>query len=309
MDEIERKGIMIGDTVIIRRAGDVIPEVVSVVLEKRHVTQTICLPSHCPVCAADVIREENEAVARCTGGLFCAAQLKRMIWHFASRKAMAIDGLGQVIIDQLVDNQLINDVADLYNQELEKLVQLPRMAEKSAMNLLDAINKSKKTTFKRFLYALGIREIGEVSAGVLAAHFSDMDSLKFATEDELMALNDIGPVGAHHVVHFLSQKHNCDVITKLLIYGVQWPIEIHQVLDEHHPLYGKTVVLTGTLNGMSRDAAKAKLESVGAKVTNSVSAKTNYLVAGSDAGSKLDKATQLGVAVLNEKEFLALLPE
>lgn len=307
MGEIERKGILIGDTVIIRRAGDVIPEVVSVVLEKRQETQPIFLPTHCPVCGADVVLEEDEAVARCMGGLFCAAQLKRMIWHFASRKAMAIDGLGQGIIDQLVDYKLVKDVADLYNLDRPSVIDLPRMGEKSADNLLLAIQESKKTTFKRFLYALGVREIGEVSAGVLAASFSDIESLKAATEEQLMALRDIGPVGAWHISQFFSQEHNCEVIQKLLLSGVHWPIAVHAKLDEQHPLYGKIVVLTGTLTRMSRDEAKARLEAVGAKVTGSVSAKTSFVIAGTEAGSKLDKANQLGISVLNEEEFIALL--
>lgn len=309
MGEIERKGILIGDTVIIRRAGDVIPEVVSVVLEKRHVTQPISLPSHCPVCGADVVLEEDEAVARCTGGLFCAAQLKRIIWHFASRKAMAIDGLGKGIIDQLVDYHLVKDVADLYNLERDKVIDLPRMGEKSADKLLIAIEQSKKTTFKRFLYALGIREIGEASAGVLAACFSDMESLKAATDEQLITLRDIGPVGAFHIIQFFSQTHNCDVIQKLFLAGVNWPIEGRIKLDEQHPLYGKVVVLTGTLTSMSRDEAKARLEAVGAKVTGSVSAKTNFVIAGSEAGSKLDKANELGVTVLDEEGFCSLLEE
>ncbi|MDP1603924.1 MAG: NAD-dependent DNA ligase LigA [Legionella sp.] len=308
MDEIERKGILIGDTVMIRRAGDVIPEVVGVVLEKRPSdTIPIQLPSHCPVCTADVIREEGEAVARCVGGLFCAAQLKRMIWHFASRKAMDIDGLGQVIVDQLIDYRLIEDVADLYHLQLNQLIELPRMGEKSAENLLLAVEKSKKTTFKRFLYALGIREVGEVSASVLATRFSDINSLKAASVDELMALKDIGPIVAYHIVHFFSQAHNNVVIEKLVNAGINWPIVVHEPVDEEHPLYGKTMVLTGSLTKMSRDEAKAKLESLGAKVTGSVSAKTNYVIAGSEPGSKLDKATQLGVNVLTEDEFLALI--
>jgi DNA ligase (NAD+) len=310
MDEIERKGILIGDTVIIRRAGDVIPEVVAVVLEKRPSdTVPIGLPTHCPVCDADVIREEGEAVARCVGGLFCAAQLKRMIWHFASRRAMDIDGLGQVIIDQLIDHQLIEDVADLYHLQLSNLIELPRMGEKSAENLLLAIEKSKKTSFKRFLYALGIREVGEVSAAVLAANFSAINELKAATLEELMTLKDIGPVVAHHIIHFFSQVHNNEVIDKLLKAGVYWPIEVHKPADENHPLYGKTVVLTGSLVKMSRDEAKAKLELLGAKVTGSVSLKTNYVIAGSEPGSKLDKANQLGLAVLSEDDFLALIQE
>jgi DNA ligase (NAD+) len=305
MDEIERKGILIGDTVIIRRAGDVIPEVVSAVLEKRGANvKPITLPHHCPVCGADVVRAEGEAVARCSGGLFCHAQLKRMIWHFASRKAMAIDGLGQVIIDQLVDHQLIKDVSDLYRLDLNTLIQLPRMGVKSAENLLLAIEQSKKTTFKRFLYALGIREIGEVSAGVLANEFQSMAALRSASAEQLMALKDIGPVGSYYVVHFLSQKHNEDVIDKLLSYGVHWPMAVRQEVDTSHPFYGKTVVLTGTLKSMGRDEAKSRLERVGAKVTNSVSSKTDYVIAGSEAGSKLDKAHQLGVPVLEEQAFL-----
>lgn len=308
MDEIERKGILIGDTVIIRRAGDVIPEVVGVVLEKRpEITSIITLPTHCPICNADVVREDNEATARCTGGLFCAAQLKRMIWHFASRKAMAIDGLGQAIIDQLVDSQLIKDVGDLYNLNINQLLELPRMGTKSVENLLSAIEQSKKTSFKRFLYALGIREIGEVSAGVLAARYTDISSLKSATMDELMSLDDIGPVGAYRLTQFLSQSHNCDVINKLCALGVYWPIELQEEKDVSHPFYGKTIVLTGSLDAMSRELAKAKLESVGAKITNSISAKTHFLIAGKDAGSKLEKANKFGVNVLNEEEFLDFL--
>ncbi|TAL58287.1 MAG: NAD-dependent DNA ligase LigA, partial [Legionella sp.] len=203
LDEIERKDIRIGDTVIIRRAGDVIPEVVSVVLEKRpEHTETIHLPSRCPVCGSEVVREEGEAIARCIGGLFCKAQLKRMMWHFASRKAMYIEGLGSVLIDQLVDEGIVHHLADLYQLDLTTLANLPRMGEKSAKNLLQALEDSKKTTFNRFLYALGIREIGEASARVLAEHFSDIQSLQAATVEELMTLNDIGPVGADYIVHF-----------------------------------------------------------------------------------------------------------
>ncbi|WP_419420623.1 NAD-dependent DNA ligase LigA [Legionella sp. D16C41] len=308
MDEIVRKDILIGDTVIIRRAGDVIPEVVSVVKDKRpSQTMSITLPATCPVCGADVIREEGEAVARCMGGLFCGMQLKRSIWHFSSRKAMAIDGLGQAIIDLLVDTRLVKDVADLYQLKLEDLIELPRMGKKSAENLLQAIAKSKKTTFKRFLYALGIREVGEVGAGVLASHYEDIASLKKATIDELMMLKDIGPVGAQHIVDFFAQTHNGEVIDKLIAYGVQWPITPKQEFNKEHPLYGKTVVLTGTLASMGRDEAKAKLEAAGAKVTGSVSAKTHYVIAGSEAGSKLEKANQLGVPVLNEEDLLQYL--
>ncbi|GGI78933.1 NAD-dependent DNA ligase LigA [Legionella impletisoli] len=308
MDEIERKDIRIGDEVIIRRAGDVIPEVVSVILEKRPAkTKAITLPKHCPVCGADVIREAGEAVARCTGGLFCKAQRKRMIWHFASRKAMAIDGLGDVLIEQLVDNERLEDVSDLYTLTEKELAEYPRMGPKSAENLVKAIEQSKRTAFQRFIYALGIREIGEASAQLLADHYQDIDALKEANAEDLMALKDIGPVVAEHVVHFFAQDHNLEVIDKLLQYGVHWPTPEEKPVDESHPFYGKTVVLTGSLSSMSRDEAKAKLTARGAKVTGSVSAKTDYLIAGVDPGSKYTKASELGVPILNEDEFLELL--
>ena len=308
MDEIARKDIRIGDAVIIRRAGDVIPEVVSVILEQRpEQTQRINLPEACPVCGADVIREDDEAVARCTGGLFCKAQLKRIVWHFASRKAMVIDGLGSTLIDLLVDVGLLNDVADLYSFTLESLEKLPRMGKKSAENLLLALEHSKKTTFHRFLYALGIREIGEASARILASHFANLDTLKIASVEELMALKDIGPVGASYIVHFFAQSHNIDVINKLLAYGVYWPVEPIIPLDNKHVLYDKAVVLTGALTSLSREEAKAKLLAVGARVAGSVSAKTDYVVAGSEAGSKLTKAVALGVRILSEDELLDLL--
>ena len=308
MDEIERKDIRVGDVVIIRRAGDVIPEVVSVVMEKRpSYTQLIQMPSHCPVCGAEVFREPGEAIARCTGGLFCKAQLKRMMWHFASRKAMAIDGLGSVLIEQLIDEGLVNDVSDLYRLPLDAVAHLERMGQKSAENLLAAIAHSKKTTFNRFLYALGIREIGEASARILALHFSDIDSLKLATVDQLMELKDIGPVAATYTVHFFAEQHNLDVIQRLLDAGVHWPYREVEQVDEDHPFYHKTLVLTGTLANMGRDEAKARLLSVGAKVTGSVSAKTDFVVAGTDPGSKWDKAVELGVRVLTEEEFLGML--
>ncbi|KTD08884.1 DNA ligase [Legionella hackeliae] len=308
MDEIERKDIRLGDTVVVRRAGDVIPEVVSVVMEKRPAeTHAIHLPTDCPVCGADVIREEGEAVARCTGGLFCSAQLKRMLWHFASRRAMAIDGLGAGIIELLVEEKLVKDISDLYNLDFETLANLPRMGKKSTENLLSSIEKSKETTFSRFLYALGIREVGEVSARVLAAEFPDIVSLKTASVEQLMELKDIGPVCAYHVVHFFAQAHNVDVINKLIAYGVHWPQEERKQLDEQHPFFGKTLVLTGTLTSMGREDAKARLLALGAKVSGSVSKKTDYVIAGSEAGSKLDKALEFGVRVLNEEEFLVLL--
>ncbi len=308
MDEIARKDIRIGDKVIIRRAGDVIPEVVSVVVSMRPTdTVMIHLPDFCPVCHADVVRDEGEAVARCTGGLFCKAQLKRMVWHFASKKAMAIDGLGAGLIAQLVDYDLIHDVSDLYSLELDVLSGLPRMGVKSAENLLQALALSKKTTFARFIYALGIREIGEASARVLAHHFLNIDALKAASAEQLMELKDIGPVGAASVKHFFAQQHNLEVVNKLIACGVHWPEMPKPLVNTQHVFYDKAVVLTGTLTSMSRDDAKSALLAVGARVTGSVSAKTDFVVAGVDAGSKLAKAVALGVRILDEDAFLALL--
>lgn len=308
LDEIIRKDIRIGDTVIIRRAGDVIPEVVSVVPDKRpEITETIHLPAHCPVCGSDVVREEGEAIARCIGGLFCKAQLKRMMWHFASRKAMYIEGLGSVLIEQLVDEGLVRHLADLYELDMPTLANLPRMGEKSAQNLLQALEQSKSTTFNRFLYALGIREIGESSARVLAEHFSDIESLKSATIDDLMTLNDIGPVGASYVVHFFAQPHNLEVINRLMELGIHWPVSEKKSIDQENPFFGKTVVLTGTLTSMGREEAKATLLALGAKVSGSVSAKTDFVIAGSEAGSKLAKANDLGVSVLDEEQLVEML--
>lgn len=302
MDEIQRKDVRIGDVVIIRRAGDVIPEVVSVVLSKRpSVTQKITLPKECPVCGSDVVREEGEAVARCIGGLFCSAQLKRMMWHFASRKAMYIDGLGSMIIEQLVDEGLVRHLPDLYRLTLPVLTQLPRMGDKSAQNLLKALEHSKKTTFNRFLYALGIREIGETSARVLADHFTDLDSLRAATAEELMKLNDIGPVVAYHVVDFFSQSHNIEVINDLLALGVHWPLAEKKEISPEGMFFGKTVVLTGSLTSMGREEAKEKLRLQGAKVSGSISAKTDFLIAGAEAGSKLLKAQELGIKIIDEE--------
>lgn len=307
MDEILRKDIRIGDTVIIRRAGDVIPEVVSVVLSDRPTdAQLIEMPTHCPVCKAQVFKAPDEAIARCTGGLFCKAQLKRAVWHFASRKAMSIDGLGSAVIDQLIDMGLVHDVADLYALNSQQLSDLPRMGKKSADNLQQALELSKKTTFERFLYALGIREIGEASARILAKQFKTMDALNTASLEKLLELKDIGPIGAAHVLQFLGQAHNRLVIEKLLNLGIHWPITVTTNVDKAHRFYDKTVVLTGTLTSMSRDEAKAKLLNLGAHVTGSVSAKTDFVIAGSDAGSKYDKARDLNVTILTEEEFLDL---
>lgn len=308
VDEIIRKDIRIGDTVVIRRAGDVIPEVVSVVLEKRSQdTQPIRLPTHCPECGSDVVREEGEAIARCVGGLFCKAQLKRMMWHFASRKAMFIEGLGSVLIDQLVDEGLVHHLSDLYDLDSDALSPLPRMGKKSAQNVLKALEQSKNTTFSRFIYALGIREIGESSARVLAEHFSTIEALKQTTIEELMALNDIGPVGASYIVHFFAQPHNLEVINKLLAAGIHWPQKEKKEINKANPFFGKTIVLTGTLQTMSREEAKTKLLALGARVSGSVSSKTDFIIVGSDAGSKLTQANELGVSVLDESQWMEML--
>lgn len=308
MDEIARKDVHIGDTVIVRRAGDVIPEVVSVVLERRPLTvDSIILPECCPVCSAPIIRELDQSVARCSGGLFCKAQLKRMVWHFASRRAMNIDGLGSALIDQLIDLNLLNDVSDLYSLRPELLKTLVRMGAKSAENTVAAINASKQTTFHRFLYALGIRDIGEGSARLLANHFMNLPSLQQASCDELMAIKDIGPIAAKQVVDFFAQTHNLEVIERLLAYGVTWDEASPPAYDNNHFFYGKSVVLTGTLDTIKRDAMRAKLLALGAQVVGSVSSKTDYVIAGRDAGSKLDKAIQLGITVLTEAESLAAM--
>lgn len=311
MDEIARKDIRIGDVVIIRRAGDVIPEVVSVVREKRtNDVRQIELPKHCPICQAEVIKEPEEAVARCTGGLFCKAQLKRITWHFASRRAMAIDGLGAALIEQLVDFHLLSDVSDLYGLTVEILSTLPRMGKKSATNLVNALEKSKHTTFQRFIYALGIREIGEASARILAHHFKDIEALKRASVEDLMALPDIGPVAADYVMHFFQEAHNLKVIDKLLAYGVQWPLSRSEInlLKTEHPFYQKTIVLTGTLSE-SREQVKENLLAVGAQVVGSVSSKTDYVIAGAEAGSKLQKAESLGVTILSEEAYRHMMKE
>ncbi len=308
MDEIQRKDVRIHDEVIIRRAGDVIPEVVAVVLERRpEETIAISLPSHCPVCGAEVIRLPGEAVARCTGGLFCKAQLKREIWHFASRKALDIDGLGQGLIDQLVDADLITDVASLYHLDIDTIKNLPRMGLKSAVNLQEALEKSKTTTFARFLYALGISNIGEASAKALTEAFPTLELLQKASEETLMALKDIGPVAAEAITHFFAQAHNQEVIEKLIQSGIHWPVIEAKALDESHPLYGKTFVLTGTLEAMGRDEAKTKLQALGARVSGSVSRKTDAVIAGRDPGSKVTKAEALGVKILSEEDFLKII--
>lgn len=311
MDEIDRLGVKIGDTVIIRRAGDVIPQVVSVVADKRPAdARDIQMPDHCPVCDSLVEKVEGEAVARCTGGLVCSAQRKEAIKHFASRKALDIEGLGDKLIDQLVDAELIDSVDDLFHLTLEQLAGLERMAEKSAQNILDALQAAKDTTLGRFLYALGIREVGTVTANQLASHFGFLERIMAASEEQLIEVQDVGAVVAAHVHNFFAEPHNRTVIEQLQRAGVHWE-EKEPVQGEDLPLSGKTAVITGTLvaSGMSRDEAKALLEQLGVKVAGSVSAKTDFLVAGEKAGSKLTKAQSLNVEVLDEQAFLALLNE
>lgn len=306
MDEIQRKDVHIGDTVIVRRAGDVIPEVVSVVLAQRppH-AKKIKLPSHCPVCGTEVIRLADEAAARCSGGLYCSAQVKEAIKHFASRKALDINGLGDKLVDQLVELKLISKVSDLYALTVAELTQLERMGAKSAENLYAALQKSKTTTLPRFLYALGIREVGEATALALAQHFQSLEKIMAAEEEVLQQVADVGPVVASHVATFFQQAHNVEIVNKLIHHGIHWPAIKSSSTTQS--LSGKTFVLTGTLNQMTRDQAKARLQQLGAKVSGSVSQKTSYVVAGSDPGSKLTDAKKLGVAILNEEEFIKLL--
>ena len=304
-DEVHRKDVRVGDTVIVRRAGDVIPEVVSVIKDRRPKSaRRFAMPTQCPVCGSDIERIDGEAVARCTGGLYCEAQRKEAIKHFASRRAMDIEGLGDKLAEQLVDRQLIDDVAGLYELSAEELAGLERMGEKSANNLVEALNKSKRTSFDRFLYALGIREVGDATARALAQAFGDLETLKRADAEQLEAVRDIGPVVARHIVHFFQQPHNQKVIDKLLAAGIHWPA-VKKV--QHQPLAGRTYVLTGTLAGMTREEAKQRLEELGATVAGSVSKKTSAVIAGEKAGSKLARAEKLGVTVLEEDDLLQLL--
>jgi len=308
MDEVERKDVRIGDTVVIRRAGDVIPEIVKVILEKRPKSaRKVKLPLQCPVCGSEVERVEGEAVARCTGGLFCPAQRKEALRHFAARRALDIEGLGSKIIDQLVDGGLVNSPADLYSLTLEQIAGLERMAEKSAQNLLDALAKSKSTTLARFLYALGIRDVGESTAAALAAYFGKIDALLEADEAAIQEVPDVGPIVAAHVHHFFQQPQNRAVIDGLRQRGVHWPAQQRRAAASEGALNGKTFVLTGSLDSMSRDQAADRIAALGGKVSGSVSKKTAYVVAGADPGSKLAKAQELGVTVLDEAGFLKLL--
>ncbi len=304
-DEIRRKDVRIGDIVIVRRAGDVIPEVVSVVKEQRSSELTaFVMPSQCPICGSHIERPVDEAIARCTGGLFCQAQRKQALLHFAQRKAMDIEGLGDKLVDQLVDQQIIKTPADLYRLGFMSLVQLERMGEKSAQNLLASIEKSKKTTLARFIFALGIRHVGETTGKDLAQHFQSIDALITASYEQLLEVKDVGPTVAQSIIEFMAESHNREVIEALIASGIECQVDKKQIVDA---VAGKTFVLTGTLPTLSREQAKDMLEKAGAKVAGSVSAKTDYVVAGADAGSKLEKAQQLGVAVIDEAQLLQLL--
>ena len=304
-DEVRRKDVRIGDTVVVRRAGDVIPEIVSVVLDRRPSnTQVFVMPTHCPVCDSHIERLSDEAVARCSGGLFCAAQRKQALLHFAQRRAMDIEGLGDKIVDQMVDLNLVRTPADLYRLGFAALVNMERMGEKSADNLLQSIAQSKKTTLARFIFGLGIRHVGESTAKDLAKHFGGIHALMGAPMDELLMVNDVGPVVAYSIVSFMSEPHNREVIEQLLVSGIEFQNEERITTVD---LSGKTFVLTGTLPTLSRDQAKELLEAAGAKVAGSVSQKTSFVVAGSEAGSKLDKATELGIPILDEVALLKLL--
>ena len=325
-DEIRRKDVRIGDTVIVRRAGDVIPEVARVLMERRAPdAREFVMPKLCPVCGSHVAKQEDEAILRCTGGLFCPAQRKQALLHFASRRAMNIEGLGDKLVEQLVDAGIVNTPADLYDPSrcnLQALANLERMGEKSAFNLLAAIELSKHTTLTRFIFALGIRNVGEVTAKDLAQHFGALDNLLAADAARLQQVHDVGPVVAQSIVDFLAEAHNREVIGQLRARGVHWA-ELAPNADNllpgrpaleltplvMLPFSGKTFVLTGTLAGMTREQAKEKLEALGAKVSGSVSKKTACVVAGAEAGSKLDKARELGVAVLDEQQFMQLLKE
>ncbi|QLB18480.1 NAD-dependent DNA ligase LigA [Mannheimia granulomatis] len=305
-DEIERLGIVIGDTVIIRRAGDVIPQIIGVVAERRpENAEKIEFPTACPICHSAVVRVEGEAVARCTGGLFCGAQRKEALKHFVSRKAMDIDGVGEKLIEQLMERELIHTPADLFKLDHTILMRLERMGEKSAQNALNSIEKAKNTTLPRFLFSLGIREVGEATALNLANHFGNLEAIRQATFEQLKEVQDVGEVVANRIVSFWQEPHNVDVVEDLIAQGVHWQDVVKTEIADN-PLKDKNVVLTGTLTQLTRDDAKALLQSLGCKVSGSVSGKTDYLIAGEKAGSKLTKAQELGIQILSEQEFIEL---
>ena len=318
-DETRRKDVRVGDTVIVRRAGDVIPEVVGVVLDGARVRAEPFdlrqqLKDQCPICASAITREDGEVDWRCSGGLFCPAQRKQAILHFAQRRALDIEGLGDKLVDQLVDAGLIRTLADLYTLGFANLAELARMGEKSAVNLLSGLEQSKRTTLARFVYGLGIRHVGDATAKALAKHFGGIDRLIRASVDELLAVDDVGPTVALSLRTFFDQPHNVEVIEQLRAAGVVWDetegtaAAAANAATAPLPLAGQIFVLTGSLPGLSRDDAKERIEAAGGKVSGSVSKKTTFVVAGADAGSKLDKARDLGIALLDEAGLLAMLP-
>ncbi len=305
-DEIDRKDVRIGDTVIVRRAGDVIPEVVKSILSKRPIDScTYIIPSSCPICGSLAERVNDEAKSRCTGGLYCSAQRKEAIKHFVSRKAMNIDGLGDKLVEQLVDADLINDIAGIFQLSKQQLSALERMGDKSAENLINAIQSSKETTLARFIYALGIREVGETTALSLANFYREFSVLQATNSEDLHAVPDVGPIVAHNIETFFFQTHNTEVVEKLLHSGIHWS-EIEMKSDSEQPLSGKTIVLTGSLSQMKRMDAKAHLIELGAKVSGSVSKNTDIVIAGENSGSKLKKANELGIEVIDEKQMMVL---
>lgn len=304
-DEIQRLQLKIGNTVIIRRAADVIPQIVKAIPDSK-IQKEITFPTTCPVCDSEIERIEGEAIARCTGGLYCAAQRKQAIKYFASRKAMNIDGLGDKVVEQLVDEKLINNPADLFNLTAEQLIPLERMGTKKADNLINALIQCKQTTLAKFILALGIREVGDATAKNLAEHFLTLDAIQSATSEDLELVDDVGEIVARHTVTFFRQSHNQEVITALLAAGIHWP-EIQPKEQQAFPLAGETYVLTGTLANTDRNEAKQALQALGAKVSGSVSKNTDYVVAGAAAGSKLSKAQDLGIAVLTEDDLVKLL--
>lgn len=308
IDELHRKDVRVGDTVIVRRAGDVIPEVVNVIKKRRPAkTRPVQLPELCPVCGSHVRREEGEAVARCTGGLFCKAQRVESLKHFVSRRAMDIEGLGAKLIEQLVEEGRITSPSDIYRLTRKELAERERMGEKSAENLISAIDASRSTTLARFLYSLGIREVGEATAANLATHFGNLAAIKKASQEEFLKVPDVGPVVAQRIRDFLHEEHNLEVMNELQDLGVSWEDLDPSRVEDDGPLLGKTFVITGTLPDMTRDEAKALIQRAGGKVTGSVSSKTSYLLAGEKAGSKLTKAQQLEVEVIDLDGLMKLL--
>jgi DNA ligase (NAD+) len=300
--------LRIGDTVIIRRAGDVIPQVVAVVAERRpQKAPKFRMPEHCPVCGSAVERDEEEKDHRCTGGLVCGAQRKQALLHFASRRALDIEGLGDKLVDQLVESQLVRTPADLFKLGIGTLAGLDRMAEKSAANIVAALEKAKKATLERVIYALGIRHVGETTARDLARHFGTLDTLMQADEQTLLEVADVGPVVAASIAHFFAEPHNREVIEQLRAAGVHWAEGKPRAAKATGPFTGKTFVLTGTLPTLTRDEASAMIEAAGGKVSGSVSKKTDFVLAGAEAGSKLDRAQELGVRVIDEAGFKRLL--